>query len=117
VTPQQEFSYASFECNVLLPTAPTVDQSEIPDLGTLINRVVSIFQPGKLSLTLFISSEHNNSVEDEGGESAIEAAQRVFRLALTSPSETSAPVYKRTDNINYEFGSYDLAFASFELNS
>ena len=28
-----------------------------------------------------------------------------------------AGLYKRTDKINYEFGGYDLAFATFELRS
>jgi len=119
VTPEEGWSYASFECNVPLSTAPTPQQSSIPDLKTLVRRVVSIFQPGKLSLTLFISSDHNNSVEEEG-ESPVEAAQRAFREALTSrvrasPDVTPSPVYRRTDKINYGFGAYDLAFATFEL--
>ena len=122
VTPESGWSYASFECNVPLPTLPTHEASSIPDLQTLVRRVVRIFQPAKLSLTLFISSVGNSNTEEEEGISAVEAAQRAFRLALTSPSKANEGreedlVYKRTDKINYEFGSYDLAFASFELNS
>ncbi|KAJ7346480.1 S-adenosylmethionine decarboxylase [Mycena albidolilacea] len=118
VTPEEGWSYASFECNVPLPPSrpPSQDSSTIPDLLSLIRRVVTIFQPGRLSLTLFISSEDN---ENEGGDSAIEAAQRAFKAALTTPATggngTGLPEYKRTDKINYEFGGYDLAFASFEL--
>ena len=66
-----------------------------------------------------------------GGESAIETAQRAFKAALTSPkgvngvvngvrgesTEAFHGVYRRTDKINYEFGGYDLAFATFELRS
>jgi len=122
VTPESGWSYASFECNVPLPTHPTHEASSIPDLQTLIRRVVRIFQPAKLSLTLFISSVGNSSAEEDEGISAVEAAQRAFRLALTSPSKANERreddlVYRRTDKINYEFSSYDLAFASFELNS
>jgi len=122
VTPESGWSYASFECNVLLPTSPTHEASSIPDLQTLVRRVVRIFQPARLSLTLFISSVGNSNTEEEEGISAVEAAQRAFRLALTSPSKANGEgggdlVYRRTDKINYEFGSYDLAFASFELNS
>ena len=122
VTPESDGSYASFECNVPLPTSPTHEASSIPDLQTLVRRVVKIFQPAKLSLTLFISSAGNSNTEEEGGVSAVEAAQRAFRLALTLPSKPNGGkegdlVYKRTDKINYEFASYDLAFASFELNS
>lgn len=96
----------------------------MPDLVALVQRVVRIFQPGRLSLTLFISSQDN---ENENGSSAIEEAQRAFKAALTFPPSQSMderksilPVgkgkgYRRTDKINYEFGDYDLAFASFEL--
>ena len=122
VTPESGWSYASFECNVLLPTSPTHEASSIPDLQTLVRRVVRIFQPARLSLTLFVSSVGNSNTEEEEGTSAVEAAQRAFRLALTSPSKANGGregdlVYRRTDKINYEFCSYDLAFASFELNS
>ncbi|KAF5389408.1 hypothetical protein D9757_004315 [Collybiopsis confluens] len=138
VTPEEGWSYASFECNVPLPptrSRPSSDAaSAIPDLTTLVQRVVSIFQPGRLTLTLFISSGDNES--DESGEKPIEAAQRAFRSALcasaveangnTSASISTTPSddkvekrtckrYRRSDKINYEFGGYDLAFASFEL--
>ncbi|KAF7321406.1 PPM-type phosphatase domain-containing protein [Mycena kentingensis (nom. inval.)] len=111
VTPEQGWSYASFECNVPLPPSPTSgpDSTNIPDLPTLIRRVVTIFQPGRLSLTLFISS---GDKENDNGESAIEAAQRAFKVALIEHDWPAT--YRRTDKINYEFGGYDLAFASFE---
>ena len=125
VTPEEGWSYASFECNVPLSTCS--NKLGIPDLKTLVRRVVDIFQPGRLTLTLFISSEENTNAEEEGGESAVESAQRAFRAALTlpRPSENGAAsqkqksngCYKRTDKINYEFGGYDLAFASFELRT
>ena len=125
VTPEEGWSYASFECNVPLPTKPTDKSTSVPDLKTLIRRVVDIFRPGKITLTLFISSEDNDAAEEEEGESAVETAQRAFKSALThSPKRvgcegaaSSAGLYKRTDKINYEFGGYDLAFASFELRS
>ncbi|KZP34533.1 adenosylmethionine decarboxylase [Athelia psychrophila] len=129
VTPEEGWSYASFECNVPLRTDPLGKDDEIPDLKTLIRRIVKIFEPGRLTMTLFISSEDNNNAEEQGGETAIEAAQRAFKAALTvpplsSPKRSSTDgrpahvgrgMYKRTDKINYEFGGYDLAFASFEL--
>ncbi|CCM00407.1 uncharacterized protein FIBRA_02437 [Fibroporia radiculosa] len=128
VTPEPDWSYASFECNVPLPTLPNGEPRSIPDLKTLVRRVVNIFQPGKLTLTLFVSSKDNNTAEEEDGESAVEAAQRAFKAALITPlKEVDGPVcsgspafggvYKRTDKINYEFGGYDLAFATFELRS
>ncbi|KAI0268611.1 S-adenosylmethionine decarboxylase [Gloeopeniophorella convolvens] len=125
VTPEDGWSYASFECNVPLSPVPAPQPRDIPDLRTLVRRVVNIFHPAHISLTLFISSEGNTEAEEEGGESAVEAAQRAFKAALTS-NKRPAPdgkandvsrsgIYKRTDKINYEFGDYDLAFASFEL--
>lgn len=114
VTPEQGWSYASFECNIPLSTSSKRStKSNIPDLKTLIKRVVNIFEPGRITLTLFISGEHNDGGE---GESPIEAAQRAFKAALTTTENGLHKPYKRTDKINYEFGSYDLAFASFELN-
>jgi S-adenosylmethionine decarboxylase len=106
VTPEEGWSYASFECNV--PSSAQPDDLEdlpksFPSLHQLIQRVIHIFQPGHLSITLFVSS--NPSSQD----SPIEHAQSVFRKALTPKG------YKRTDKITYEFSGYDLAFASFQL--
>ncbi|KAM6502360.1 S-adenosylmethionine decarboxylase [Amanita muscaria] len=130
VTPEAGWSYASFECNVPLPVKPPPDpdpdkkSSFVVDLETLVERVVSIFRPARLTVTLFISRLDSDGTsetwEDASGLSAVEAAQRAFRSALTSKS-AAAPLggrtYRRTDKINYEFGGYDLAFASFELRS
>lgn len=125
VTPEEGWSYASFECNVPLSMSAASQRGKIPDLKTLVRRVVNIFQPGRITLTLFVSSEDNET----GEESAVEAAQRAFKAALipAAPGVNGASAhvpadarlqtksYKRTDKINYEFGGYDLAFASFEL--
>lgn len=129
VTPEEGWSYASFECNV--PTHSSRSTRTVPDLKSLVQRVVAIFQPARLTLTLFISSRGN---EAEQGES-IEAVQRAFKLALTEADFDCGyscidsnniqqnvdgnwkRLYKRTDKINYEFGGYELAFASFELRS
>ncbi|TFL01535.1 S-adenosylmethionine decarboxylase [Pterulicium gracile] len=117
VTPEDGWSYASFECNVPLATTTTTRPKDIPDLETLVKRVVDIFHPGKLSLTLFISSSDNETADDEK-ESEVERAQRAFKRALSRDRTVEAGTgpYRRTDKINYEFGGYDLAFASFELS-
>ncbi|QRW21361.1 adenosylmethionine decarboxylase [Rhizoctonia solani] len=85
-------------------TRPPSSPNDMPTLLELIKRVTSIFQPGHLSVTLFVSSEEG----EDGHVPPIETAQRVFSRALVGGG------YKRTDKINYEFGGYDLAFASFE---
>ncbi|KZV86233.1 S-adenosylmethionine decarboxylase [Exidia glandulosa HHB12029] len=177
VTPEEGWSYASFECNVQLSTTHAHNappkrkgKARMPDLQTLVQRVVQVFQPGRLSLTLFVSAPDSpppspastspstpyaseselsmsssisslSSVEPDGEEpketprvapttvapglvhtastlaldadelypeGQVERAQRAFLQAL------AARGYRRTDKINYEFGGYDLAFASFE---
>lgn len=114
VTPEEGWSYASFECNIpLSASSKTPQHDKIPDLQSLINRLVNIFEPGRITLTLFISSDANDPLAET--ESPVEAAQRAFKAALTSMDGGLDKVYRRTDKINYEFGSYDLAFASFEM--
>lgn len=116
VTPEEGWSYASFECNIpLSASSEALRPDDIPDLRTLIKRLVNIFEPGRITLTLFISCEDNDATGETG--SPVEAAQRAFKAALTTAAEDSGikRVYKRTDKINYEFDSYDLAFASFEV--
>ena len=115
VTPEEGWSYASFECNVPL-SCSTSHQEKLPNVRSLIRRVVNIFEPGRITLTLFMSSEDN----DTEVTSAADAAQRAFKDALTECASFGKPggiwrVYQRTDKINYEFDGYDLAFASFEL--
>ncbi|KAH7061895.1 S-adenosylmethionine decarboxylase [Auriculariales sp. MPI-PUGE-AT-0066] len=60
VTPEEGWSYASFECNVQLRATPAGKAlgaaSRMPDLQTLVQRVVHVFQPGRLSVTLFVSA-------------------------------------------------------------
>ena len=116
VTPEEGWSYASFECNIPLSCSTSSHQEKFPDVRSLIKRVVNIFEPDRITLTLFMSSEDN----DTETTSAADVAQRAFKGALTECASLGEPnevwrVYKRTDKINYEFGGYDLAFASFEL--
>lgn len=131
VTPEAGWSYASFECNAPLLASPSSSTKDIPDLRTLIQRVVDIFQPGRLSLTLFISKKASGNAEEDEAETVAEAAQREFKSALTAsrPDSSSSSSldalheiaeghtrsYRRTEKINYELGDYNLAFASFEL--
>jgi len=124
VTPEEGWSYASFECNISLPPSKpdanvtevdgedgTSKDTKMPDLQTLIQRVVKIFQPGHITLTLFVSTSPLSTCP-------IDAAQATFNRALTGADASAALglgfEYRRTDKINYEFGGYDLAFASFE---
>lgn len=116
VTPEEGWSYASFECNV--PLASSHDEKDprtMPSIEMLVKRVVSIFRPGRITLTLFMSNQNDDRRNSEG---AAEDAQGAFRAALNciqSDEEADPIKYRRTDKINYEFSHYDLVFASFEV--
>jgi len=108
VTPEEGWSYASFECNVPLPSsASSPSRSSItrPDLPTLIRNVVKIFQPNRLSITLFVSTTQGDSVSS----SALE--QKAWGAFGTN---ILGKMYERKDRIGYEFDGYDLVFACFE---
>lgn len=97
VTPEEGWSYASFECNVPLPVDGAAKVGGRPDLKTLIRRVVDIFQPNRLCITLFAST----------GEDHDPVPSLVARSDLL-------PDFDRKDRIGYEFEGYDLIFACFE---
>ncbi|CEH13962.1 S-adenosylmethionine decarboxylase [Ceraceosorus bombacis] len=147
VTPEEDSSYASFETNVEIETIePTFEGSEgaaadennalaktgINSFEGLVERVVSIFEPGRLSVTLFVSTSRVE--ENESGEDASEAAGHASQDAGTDMDTTSTLNastllnadagtklhslellgYRRTDRILYEFEGYDLVFVSFD---
>ncbi|KAJ1032521.1 hypothetical protein NDA16_000544 [Ustilago loliicola] len=119
VTPEEDSSYASFETNVALCSQSPdngVEQGEgntlaLPtNLPSLVRRVVDIFEPGKMSVTLFVATA------DEAEEAAA-AVSNAAKVALTNEDILHALTlkgYKRTDRIAYEFERYNLVFVSFE---
>ncbi|ORY32593.1 adenosylmethionine decarboxylase [Naematelia encephala] len=102
VTPEDGWSYASFESNIPLPQTSTADR---PDIATLIRKVVGIFQPSRLSITLFVSTP------PEGGIGESEAERRAWSALGT---DLLGREFARKDRIGYEFDGYDLVFACFE---
>ncbi|KDN46292.1 S-adenosylmethionine decarboxylase [Tilletiaria anomala UBC 951] len=124
ITPEEGSSYASFETNVVPTTSSTsgaltnAAADERPqDLTSLINHVISTFEPGKMSITLFVSNEMH--AEREVGEA--DAEERTADAAAAAWQGNSSVLhklqikgYQRTDRIAYEFERYDLVFVSFE---
>ncbi|KAJ9477705.1 S-adenosylmethionine decarboxylase proenzyme [Pseudozyma hubeiensis] len=113
VTPEEDSSYASFETNVALcsNSPAAVDQDEttlqLPtNLPSLVRRVVDIFEPGKMSVTLFVSTSEQEE-EELGTDKAVLTNEDILH---------ALPIkgYKRTDRIAYEFERYNLVFVSFE---
>ncbi|EIW70877.1 hypothetical protein TREMEDRAFT_38450 [Tremella mesenterica DSM 1558] len=121
VTPEEGWSYASFECNVPLPSdsspsssSPSTPITPVnksgnhnstrPTLPQLIRTVVNIFQPFRLSITLFVSTPTSFGP----GSEAEQRAWNAFGSNLLGET------YERKDRIGYEFDGYDLVFACFE---
>lgn len=107
VTPEEDSSYASFETNISLRNHKTnisnSDEADlVKDLPSLISKVISIFNPGKMSITLFLST-----IQDEDEESQADLdGEKLHKLQLKG--------YNKTVRIAYEFEGYDLVFVSFE---
>lgn len=107
VTPEEDFSYASFETNVV-PFCCDKKKVQEGEEGNgeakassprnakdLIERVVDIFEPGRMCITLFASTDL------DGGQGDV-----LQRLQLKG--------YRRVDRILYEFAHYELYFVQFE---
>lgn len=128
VTPEEGWSFASFECNVPLPCAPPSSSSSSndhnatadakangrPDLTTLIRKVIDIFEPGRLSITLFLSTSESEAEDSPHGNAQEEAVSR--HAWSTFSTDLLGEGYVRKDRIGYEFEGYDLVFACFEKN-
>jgi hypothetical protein len=119
VTPEEGYSYASFETNITFPTVSTPaassqpqqqQQSErpFPDLKTVIREVVDIFEPGRLTVTMFVehaSANGSNSADDEDDEEQ-EGTARARRLLM---SKNLLVGYSRKDKCVRELLVVDLA--------
>lgn len=86
VTPQAEFSYASFETNV--PPGKQYNQ--------LISQVLNIFKPGRFTITLFASHDHNDD----------DRAWKFFDWKKVGN-------YVRNDKSCHHFGHYSLLYCHF----
>lgn len=118
VTPEVDFSYASFETNLTFGTAtPAVAVSANGGEGEenlveggpksmteLVERVLEIFKPAKLSITLFVSSEQSahHKKGGNGGMSELLNDELLEKYGLV-------------DKIVYEFIGYSLVYAVYEL--
>lgn len=131
VTPEEGWSFASFESNVPLPLSRHDASTRItngsghdesrPDLATLVNRVIDIFEPGRLSITLFLSTddadeeEAANGTVKPGGGGSVAVEETATRRAWAGLSKgLLGDRYVRKDRIGYEFEGYDLVFGCFE---
>ncbi|GAA5927257.1 hypothetical protein JCM3775_002497 [Rhodotorula graminis] len=117
VTPEEAYSYASFECNFDfaglgadadrgLETREAVKRTS-ESLQDLVEKVLHIFEPAKMCITLFVSDED----EDDAGIEKNARAHEGMRQLLNPHLEAR---YERVDRILYSFDGYSLIFAAFQ---
>jgi S-adenosylmethionine decarboxylase len=116
VTPEQGYSYASFETNV--------PEEMFPGRGTgdVVSRVVEGFMPGRMCITKFMS--HRQKITDSESESDfgrdsgfVEGNEDVKdRTYGKRRWDWKVDGYRRSEKVIYEFDGYDLVFASFVRN-
>lgn len=99
VTPEDGFSFASFETNV-----PGGQKGRAT--ADIIEHVVNIFKPGRFSVTLFEAKGRRNNPYGAGADQIRGLAGK--RLA------DPVPGYKRVDRIVHDFEDYNLVFRFFE---
>ncbi|SPO06853.1 related to S-adenosylmethionine decarboxylase (spe-2) [Cephalotrichum gorgonifer] len=104
VTPEPHCSFASFETNV--PGGPTGRST-----AEIIEHVVSIFKPGRFSVTLFEGQGKREGRARGGDESDIEGSAQSKHV-----TRRLDPVggYRRVERIVHELDDYDLVFRFYE---
>ncbi|GAA5875217.1 hypothetical protein JCM3774_004172 [Rhodotorula dairenensis] len=148
VTPEEAYSYASFECNFDFggashpdhrhqKTAASTDGSNgdggddagvagldtvegikrsTESLQELVEKVLRIFEPAKLTLTLFVSEDEHDVEASTGtgieGETGDRAKAHEGMRQLLNPELLQK--YERVDRILYEFEGYVLVYAVFQ---
>jgi S-adenosylmethionine decarboxylase len=108
VTPEQGYSYASFETNVpgdMFPGRAT---------GDVVSRIVSGFCPGRMCITKFMS--HRSKIGDSESESDFGRDSGFVDDVRERRWDWKVDGYRRSEKVVYEFDGYDLVFASFVRN-
>ncbi|KAI9828386.1 MAG: spermidine resistance protein [Thelocarpon impressellum] len=100
VTPEPHCSYASFETNV-------PGRQSGRETAEVVEQVVSIFRPGRFSVTLFEATAGKGAGNDESRSMAASAAKRSARME-------SIQGYRRIDRIVHDLDGYDLVFRYYE---
>ncbi|GAA6015975.1 hypothetical protein JCM10207_006825 [Rhodosporidiobolus poonsookiae] len=130
VTPEEAYSYASFECNfdfeglgaeegleaedevalamegVGAPSSCAPGAKTGESLPQLVDDVLAIFEPSKISLTLFVSDD-DSLVAGEASAGQKARAHEGMRQLL---SPRLLERFEVVDRIIYEFDSYSLCF-------
>lgn len=105
VTPEPNFSYASFETNVPHSQSgrETVD---------ILKHVVDIFKPGRFTVTLF-EAKHAQTLA-VAAEDPFETRKQERNAIIQNAKMERIPGYRRVDRIVHELDGYDLVFRYYE---
>jgi S-adenosylmethionine decarboxylase len=110
VTPEQGYSYASFETNV--------PADMFPGRGTrqIVSGVVDGFKPGRMCITKFISHGNKSESDAESEFGRDSGFVDDFHAVREKKWDWRVEGYRRCEKIVYEFDGYDLVFASYIRN-
>ena len=113
VTPEPDWSYASFETNV-----PSKQSGR--ETADLIEQVVSIFQPGRFSVTCFegkqqVLDDCNVSTDGSEAESTVNKIKSLEKQVAKRGSRLDhIKGYRRVDRIVHDLEGYELVFKYYE---
>ena len=103
VTPEPHCSYASFETNV--PSKQTGRET-----ASVIEQVVSIFKPGRFSVTLF---EAKSPLDEDMDVEATKLEEKQAKRRSAAKMEIVRG-YRRVDRIVHDLEGYELVFKYYE---
>ena len=106
VTPEPHCSYASFETNV--PSQQTGRET-----AEIVEQVVSIFKPGRFSVTLF-EAKPTFTAADLDYDAAAELLVLERQAAKKSAKTDCIRGYRRAERIVHNLDGYDLVFKYYE---
>jgi S-adenosylmethionine decarboxylase len=98
VTPEEHCSYASFETTIPVKSFRQVSNHDIKEydtFGQVVEKIISIFKPGKFSTTLFV----RRSMKSELQQTLKESTPKGFR---------------HRDRIVHSLGRWELVFSHYE---
>lgn len=104
VTPEPHCSYASFETNV-------PNQQTGRETADVVEQVISIFKPGRFSVTLF---EAKASMDEEYESGKGEDQAWPMRAARRCTRMEPIRGYRRVDRIVHDLEGYELVFKYYE---
>lgn len=111
VTPEPDWSYASFETNV-----PSKQSGR--ETADLIEQVVSIFQPGRFSVTRFegkLLDDPNLSTDGSEAETTASKIENLEKqIANRGNRLDHIKGYRRADRIVHDLEGYELVFKYYE---